>query len=156
MASTALAVALRTVVRSMVAGRHTSGIHTEWEAHANSAHLQGPRLALHAERRPRRRLHAVDLAAEDPPSPASPCRSLLSSCVLLPLRGRLRRALPCPVTTTATLTLACCARSGCTAPHRLIQTLLNPPPPPTVDLSTPPPHPSPLLLCSSGVKHAGT
>ena len=96
------------------------------------------------QRRPRRRLHAVDLAADDPPRSLVPCLALTlcGSAVSLPpapslplcAPGRLRFALRC------SLACARCASSDCAAPCRSAGTPLlaaeahtsvHPPPPPT-------------------------
>ena len=129
------------------------------------ASLLRTRAAFCMQRRPRRRLHAVDLAAEGPP-PSLPCpdaRSVCGSAVSLPaclpryLSAFVRaRALAiCPEL------LACCARSDCTAPCRGAGTPLLAAEAhtsaTTADLSTPPPHPS-LPLCSrqESSRHTGT
>ena len=173
MVGTAVAVALRTVACPMVGeGRHRwLRLHQQQHQCARAtpvesgkASLLRTRAAFCMQRRPRRRLHAVDLAAEGPP-PSLPCpdaRSVCGSAVSLPAclpRSlfafvRARALAICPEL------LACCARSDCTAPCRGAGTPLLAAEAhtsaTTADLSAPPPHPSPPL-CSrqESSRHTG-
>lgn len=122
------------------------------------ASLLRTRAAFCMQRRPRRRLHAVDLAAEGPqPSLPGPdarslalCVALLSACLpasrapSLPLcvPGRLRRALSCSLAAHARTSLRLAVLLGTPLLAAEAHTSAT-----TADLSTPPPHPSPSL-CS--------
>ena len=131
------------------------------------ASLLRTRAAFCMQRRPRRRLHAVDLAAEGPqPSLPGPdarslalCVALLSACLpasrapSLPLcvPGRLRRALSCSLAAHARTALRLAVVLGTPLLAAEAHTSAT-----TADLSTPPPHPSPSL-CSrqESSRHTG-
>lgn len=131
------------------------------------ASLLRTRAAFCMQTRPRRRLHAVDLAAEGPqPSLPGPdarslarCVALLSACLpasrapSLPLcvPGRLRRALSCSLAAHAWTALRLAVVLGTPLLAAEAHTSAT-----TADLSTPPPHPSPSL-CSrqESSRHTG-
>lgn len=122
---------------------------------SGKASLLRTRAAFCMQRRPRRRLHAVDLAAEGPP-PSLPCPDALALCVALlsaclpasrtpslPLcvPGRLRFALSCSLAAHARTAL----RHAVVLVHRSWRLkLTHPPPPPT----SPPRLRTPRRLCA--------